>query len=102
MHPPLEHQIRTLHERVIGPVEGLYLACYAVRSLDGTVAYAKVCRSAPASLWDTRDAVRKLAAGPYQLDEAQAVDALAEAVTRLLQERARRRGPTEWLRRWLA
>jgi hypothetical protein len=43
-------------EKIVGPVNGFYVAVYAWPSMDATryTSYAKICRHKPLSYWDAR------------------------------------------------
>lgn len=60
-------------EQIEGPLSGCYAACYALRSNDGYIGYAKLYAVPPTSAWDTTPALHKVAAGPLP----RAGDALA-------------------------
>jgi hypothetical protein len=56
-------------EEVLGPVHGFHLACYTVPTPDGYVGYAKIFMYRPTCVWDAGEAIRKVAAGPYESEE---------------------------------
>lgn len=66
-------------EEVVGPVCGHWLACYTVPAEQGFFAYAKLCDRRPRSVWEAQ-AIRKLAAGPFDSPEA-ALTALVDFAT---------------------
>ena len=67
-------------EKISGPINGFYVACYAWPSADETQysSYAKICRSKPANYWDAQ-CIFKLFGG-----ETHASAAAALAVATLL------------------
>jgi hypothetical protein len=54
-------------EKVWGPVNGLYITAYAAPTGEGErfCSYAKVCALPPASYWEARDVIFKIAGGEY-------------------------------------
>lgn len=79
-------------ELILGPVWGLYLACYTVAQPDGVIGYAKLCRHRPASVWETPGALRKLASAPQGSAE-DALRVVADAACALLASYAAPRRP---------
>lgn len=74
-------------ELILGPVWGLYLACYTVAQPEGVIGYAKLCRQRPVSVWDTPGAIRKLASAPQRSAE-EALRVVADAACALLASHA--------------
>jgi hypothetical protein len=56
-------------ERVVGPINGYWIACYSVQSDEGYFAYAKAYTEALACVWNTPSPVAKYAAGPFESGE---------------------------------
>ena len=69
-------------EKIVGPINGFYVASYARPSLDGTryASYAKVCRDKPCDYWDA-DCLFKLFGGENHPTAAAAL-AMANVVAR--------------------
>lgn len=80
-------------EEIAGPVFGFYLACYTVEGRDGHYGYAKLYERRPSSVWETRPAIRKVAAGPYT-DAATALRGVIARSERKLARREARR--SDW------
>ena len=55
-------------ERISGPHEGYFLACYTVAGCEGVFAYAKICLQRPLDVWQAA-AVDKVAVGPYLAEQ---------------------------------
>jgi hypothetical protein len=75
-------------EEIRGPVFGYYVAAYAFERPEGFYAYAKICRKAPVSVWETPDATAILSVGPC----GDPYDALEDAFTAV----RRRLGVKRW------
>ena len=55
-------------ERISGPLEGFFLACYTVAGSEGVFAYAKICTARPRDVWEAH-AVAKVAVGPFLAEQ---------------------------------
>ena len=82
-------------EHIAGPFLGFYLACYTIQTGEGHYGYAKLCPDLPASVWDTGEVLRKVAAGPYPTPNAALRAVIARSERRLARREARRH--SEWL-----
>lgn len=78
-----------LHEKVIGPVSGYWLACYTVQDGRGYHGYAKLCTQRPDDVWHTLGVATKVACGPYPEPERALVGVVARARRRLERLQAR-------------
>lgn len=67
---PADLELRVDAERLVGPVNGYYLACYTIDSDAGCHGYAKVYTARPNCVWGARLAVAKYSAGPFATAEA--------------------------------
>lgn len=67
---PADLELKVDAERLIGPVNGYYLACYTIDSDAGCHGYAKVYPARPNCVWGARSAVAKYSAGPFATAEA--------------------------------
>ena len=67
---PADLELRVDAERLVGPVNGYYLACYTIDTDTGCIGYAKVYTVRPNCVWGTRTAVAKYSAGPFATAEA--------------------------------
>lgn len=69
-------------EKIVGPINGFYVATYAWPSIDQThyTSYAKICRHKPASYWDAA-CLFKLFGGEHHATAAAAL-ATASLVAR--------------------
>jgi hypothetical protein len=94
----LEEQTATLSERVRGPIDGFYLASYALATAGGHVAYTKICTEPGPDAWSCRGLHKTFGTGS---DAAAALDmAEAAALERLPLIRAvLRQRPGHWPQR---
>ena len=67
---PADLELRVDAERLVGPVNGYYLACYTIDSDAGCHGYAKVYTVRPTCVWGPRLPVAKYSAGPFATAEA--------------------------------
>ncbi|MBI2770872.1 MAG: hypothetical protein HYX47_14700 [Burkholderiales bacterium] len=75
----------TTMELITGPICGFHLACYTVSVSEGVFAYAKVCKQRPESVWAADTSVSKVAAGPFEHEDA-ALAAVTEKTRAKLEE----------------
>ena len=75
-------------EEVVGPICGLWLACYTVETEQGFFAYAKLCARKPRSVWEAKP-MRKMASGPFESPEA-AITAVVDFATVTLSKKRER------------
>ncbi|WP_427913598.1 hypothetical protein ACPWT1_01090 [Ramlibacter sp. MMS24-I3-19] len=80
---PADLELRVDVERLVGPVNGYYLACYTIDSDAGCHGYAKVYTVRPTCVWGSRTAVAKYSAGPFATAEA-AIEGVVEKCRREL------------------
>jgi hypothetical protein len=68
--------------RIIGPVQGLYVAAYTFTSDEdeGTRGYSKLCSRRPGHIWDGTEALAKIETGPYQVEYMALVIAIDLAI----------------------
>jgi hypothetical protein len=76
-------------ERIVGPVHDRYLACYAVRTKGGYVAYAKVCDAQPECVWESIPGA-KITSGIHPGADDALDDAIAKATLELANPRRNR------------
>lgn len=67
---PADLGLKVDAERLLGPVNGYYLACYTIDTEAGCHGYAKVYTARPTCVWGPRAAVAKYTAGPFESAEA--------------------------------
>ncbi len=66
---PSDLELDVEAERIVGPVQGYWIACYSVQSDGGFYAYAKAYTEPLACVWNTPSPVAKYAAGPFETGE---------------------------------
>jgi hypothetical protein len=74
-------------ELITGRIHGFYLACYTVATREGHYGYAKVCADKPESVWQAKNALRKVAVGPYAEEKDALLAVRVEAERKLAQRR---------------